>query len=67
MPSAFDDSLEWGVLVYSVYDEAGPKLEETEMIYSVMVNKRKVWAAEFCKAGGKAGCPWPLAVCILKM
>lgn len=54
MPSAFDDSLEWGVLVYSVYGGAGPKLEETEMIYLVMVNKSKVWAAEFCRAGGES-------------
>lgn len=35
LPSAFDDSVEWS-LVCSPFMWAGPKLEETEMIYSVM-------------------------------
>lgn len=33
--SALDDRLKWGTLLDSVYGGAGPKLEETEMIYSV--------------------------------
>lgn len=38
----------------SVYGGAGPKLEETEMIYSVMGNKRGVWVADLLRAGGNA-------------
>lgn len=58
--SAFDDSLECEGLVYSsVYGGAGPKLEETEVIYSVMVNKHGVGVAELHRAGGKAGCLLP--------
>lgn len=37
--SALDDYLKWGAPVYSVYGGGQPKLEETEMIYIVIVNK----------------------------
>lgn len=53
--------------LFSVYCGAGPKLEETEMIYSVMVNKCRGWVAELHRAGGKASCLLPLAVCTLKI
>lgn len=45
----------------SVDGGAGPGLEETEMIYSVMGNKSKAWAPELCRAE-KADCRLPLAV-----
>lgn len=45
MPSAFDDSLNWGILVYSVHGGGGPRLEETKMIYLGTVNKSDGWAA----------------------
>lgn len=37
------------------------------MIYIVIVNKYRIWVAELCRAGGKAGCLLPLAVCTLNM
>lgn len=48
--------------VYSVCKGAEPRLGETEMIYSVMVNKCRVQPAELCRAGGKVGCLLPPAV-----
>lgn len=51
----------------SVYGGAGPKLEETEMIYSVMGNKRGVWVADLLRAGGNAVCLLPWAIFTLEM
>lgn len=53
---AFDDSLKWGILVYSAHGGVGPKLEETEIIYLVVVNKSEGWAVELCSMGRRAGC-----------
>lgn len=53
---AFDDSLKWGILVYSAHGGVGPKLEETKMIYLVMVNKSEGWAVELGSMGRRAGC-----------
>lgn len=64
---ALDDCLEQGALFDSVYGGGGPKLQEAEMIYTVIVNECGEWVAELCRAGGKAGCLLTLAVCALKM
>lgn len=53
---AFDDSLKWGILVYSVHGGGGPKPEETKMIYLVTVNKSDGWAARLCSMRRRAGC-----------
>lgn len=51
----------------SVYGGGGPRLEETEMTYSVMVNECRLWVAQLWGAGGKADCLLPLAVGALKI